>query len=247
MNPYFQDARPPVVPGALYRGSHEWDPAATERMNGVPTGNPISPAPTYPEQGQALPAYQWPEMRDAWGRTGEVPPPPGGYRPGRIDEELAVQHGWDLAKLSGDAEQHRANPVLIMAFVVGLLAALILVAGMVRYTNVLPVWLPVLGQDSGYAACRAIASGGKPIESTGSQPMTQDQYRQARSVFADSRYEAVRINGVKLIDLAYQISLIPEGEEMGALAYIGGLTDAYAGLSGGCADLGFTLPPLSSK
>lgn len=90
-NPYFQDTRPPVVSGMKgFHGGPGWNPAETISL-GIepPTGNPISPAPVYPQQGQVMPAYYWPEMKDTWGRTGEVPPPPPawGSLPQDVDHE----------------------------------------------------------------------------------------------------------------------------------------------------------------
>lgn len=137
----------------------------------------------------------------------------------------------------------------IPAILVMTLATLVLVtvSVAVRSQNLLPAWVPVLGMDSGVAACKAISEGAKPIQPGEGDEFTQDDYREFRQVFADSRYSAIRDNGVKLIDNAWQIRSIPEGEEMGALAYVGALTSAYAGLSGGCAEVGYPIPALNAQ
>ena len=117
---------------------------------------------------------------------------------------------------------------------------------LVQRANVLPAGVPIVGMDSGVAACRAIAEGEKPVPSGAA--MTQQDYRALRAVFADSRYPDIRDNGTKIVDIAWQVAALDkqgDTEMISALAYANSLTSAYAGLTGGCAEHGYTLAPLN--
>jgi len=135
-------------------------------------------------------------------------------------------------------------PLVLAALIVVILGVAALSA---QRQNLLPAGVPLIGMDSGVAACKAINEGGAVTGATGGEELTVDQYREVRQVFADSRYPAIRDNGVKLIDTAWQVQNIPAGEEMGALVFIGALTGSYAGLSGGCAEQGYAIPPLNAS
>jgi hypothetical protein len=91
------------------------------------------------------------------------------------------------------------------------------------------------------AACEAIAKGQPPVHTSGI--MTEADYRKAREVFADSRYPSIRDNGVRLMDLAWQAQGMGKNN-LGVLALMGGISDAYSGLAGGCAAEGYTIPSL---
>ncbi|MGW0150825.1 hypothetical protein ACWDVU_35185, partial [Streptomyces sp. NPDC003333] len=54
----------------------------------------------------------------------------------------------------------------------------------------------------------------------------------------DSRHEKLREHGTALVDIVWQVSNLPEGEEMGALAFIGPMGTHVAGLQTACADQG---------
>jgi hypothetical protein len=134
--------------------------------------------------------------------------------------------------------------VLILA-AVGALLAFVLAGVLVQRANLLPASVPLIGMDSGVATCQAIAAGSSPVAgSPGGQPMTESSYRELRAVFADSRYPAIRDNGVQIVDISWQVQALSEDEMFGALAYVGSITSAYAGLSGGCAEHGYTIPSL---
>lgn len=96
-------------------------------------------------------------------------------------------------------------------------------------------------EDSGVAACKAMRDGkqadGSPKESDDDK-MTEAEYREARGVFEDSRHEDIRKHGTALMDLAWQISQLPEGQEMGAIAFIGPMGTHVSGLQTACADQG---------
>lgn len=68
--------------------------------------------------------------------------------------------------------------------------------------------------------------------------MTEAEYREARELFEDSRHEKIREHGTALMDLAWQISQMPEDQEMGALAFIGPMGTHISGLQTACADQG---------
>jgi hypothetical protein len=142
----------------------------------------------------------------------------------------------------GHTPRHRRPASLVFWILLASALMVLLAAAItVRNQNLLPAGVPVIGMDTGVAACKAISEGGKPA-TPGS--VDKDQYRKLRQVFADSRYPAIRDNGVKVVDIGWQIQAIPQGQEIDALAYVGSFTSAYAGLSGGCAERGYTIPAL---
>ncbi|PWR11310.1 hypothetical protein DKT68_06045 [Micromonospora acroterricola] len=96
-------------------------------------------------------------------------------------------------------------------------------------------------EDSGVAACKAMRDG-KEIDGTakdsGDDKLTEAEYREAREQFEDSRHDKIREHGTALIDIAWQVSSLPEEQEMGALAFMGPLTTHMSGLQTACADQG---------
>lgn len=197
-------------------------------------GNPVSPAP--------VASPPWADLTARWGATHRDP---AAYPPGVIPWLTQEVPPWGSLHQDIGHEQRRTHPAWIVLLVALTGVALLLAGVLTQRSNWLPASVPLIGADSGYAACKAIASGDKPT--AGSKVWSQDDYRAARRVFIDSRYPDVRTNGVRLIDIAWQLQGLEEGETLGALAYIGAFTNAYTGLSGGCADLGFTLPKLGEK
>ncbi|ADL45372.1 hypothetical protein [Micromonospora aurantiaca (nom. illeg.)] len=73
---------------------------------------------------------------------------------------------------------------------------------------------------------------------SGDDKLIEAEYRQARSVFENSRHDDIRAHGMALMDLAWQMSQIPNGQEMGALAFIGPMTTHISGLQTACANQG---------
>ncbi|MEU4472809.1 hypothetical protein [Micromonospora sp. NPDC023888] len=99
-------------------------------------------------------------------------------------------------------------------------------------------------EDSGVAACKAMAEGRDPdgtSKGTGEDELTEAEYRKTRKLFEDSRHEDIREHGTALVDLAWQISQLPDGQEMGAIAFLGPVETATTGLQTACADQGVIL------
>ena len=186
----------------------------------------------------------------------------GEYPTGQLPvwADLAAQHGWSNTGRHEDrgdgrpwtspepppwASQAGSNSRWPLRITLGLMVALVVfLAGLfVQRMNWLPVGVPLIGKDSGVAACEAIHNGRAPVEAKGI--MSEADYRKARAVFADSRYPAIRDNGTKLMDLAWQAQGMGSNN-LGVLAVIGGIGDAYSGLAGGCASVGYTIPSLGS-
>lgn len=145
------------------------------------------------------------------------------------------------------------RPWHLVAIVAGLL--LVVLAGFVliaRYSNALPVWLPVVGKDTGIAACEALASGDKIRTldkgngTVRGSRMTEAEYQQIRAIFSDSRYSEIRTNGSAMVDYVWQFNELGPESALAALPLVGPLNQAYSGLSGGCAQHGIILPPLGS-
>jgi len=212
---------------------------------------PVSPPVVAGPPGQPEPDHLTgevdPALVEGW-ETGQLP----------VWADLAAQHGWSRTGRHEDRGDGRpwtspgeppwgsqagaASPWPLRLTLAALVAVVVFLAGLlVQRMNWLPVGVPLIGKDSGYAACEAIHEGKAPVKAKGI--MTLDQYRQAREVFADSRYEAIRSNGTKLMDLAWQAQGMGDNN-LGVLALMGGVADAYSGLAGGCASVGITIPSL---
>lgn len=134
------------------------------------------------------------------------------------------------------------KPQWPLAIVVTVLVAVVVILAVaVRSQNVAPAWVPLVGMDSGVAACRAISeSEGREIKTEGSTP---EQVAAIRKMFADSRYPSIEVNGVALMDIAAQAERL--GDDLAVLALITPMVTAYAGLAGGCSEQGYPLPPLA--
>lgn len=199
----------------------------------------------HPATDAGPPGQEWP--------TGQLP----------IWAELAAQHGWSNTGRHEDRGDGRpwtspepppwATPqpgergwsTIGTWLGVTLLAGLVLfLAGLfVQRQNWLPASVPLIGKDTGVAACEAIHNGQAPVKAKGI--MSEADYRKARAVFADSRYPDIRNNGTRLMDLAWQAQGMGSNN-LGVLAVIGAIGDAYSGLAGGCASVGYTIPSLGS-
>lgn len=134
------------------------------------------------------------------------------------------------------------KPQWPLAIVVAVLVAVVVILAVaVRSQNVAPAWVPLIGMDSGVAACRAISeSDGREIKTEGTTP---EQMAAIRQMFADSRYPSIEVNGVALMDIAAQAERL--GDDLAVLALITPMVTAYAGLAGGCSEQGYPLPPLA--
>jgi hypothetical protein len=164
-------------------------------------------------------------------------------------EELITQHGWSGKERKSNtlrAQWLLMNPVAKVLLIGSLVVILLALAVTVLHrSNIVPAGVPLIGKDKGLAACEAIQHGSAPVgPATKTSPGDFDK---ARAAFADSRYPAIRDNGVKLMDLAVQIAALGNDPGIGVLTYIGPFTSAYAGLAGGCASVGHPIPPLNAN
>lgn len=105
-------------------------------------------------------------------------------------------------------------------------------------------------KDSGIKACEALRQGNRTFTGAAQNdtPMTEQQYKDLRKVFADSRFDDIRSHGTKLMDLVWQISQLTDSKDpesgFALLPYVGPLTSEVSGLQSACADQGimFTIP-----
>ncbi|RLP93195.1 hypothetical protein [Micromonospora sp. CV4] len=155
--------------------------------------------------------------------------PPQQYLPAEQDPAL----GYPGQQPPAPPPAASSKPLLFA--VGGFLAVLALLAG--GYA----VYDGFIKEDSGVAACKAMRDG-KEIDGTargsGDDKPTEAEYRKVREQFEDSRHEKIREHGTALIDIAWQVSNLPEEQEMGALAFMGPLTTHMSGLQTACADQG---------
>ncbi|MET8040377.1 hypothetical protein ABZU25_05860 [Micromonospora sp. NPDC005215] len=122
-----------------------------------------------------------------------------------------------------------------------LFAAVALVALLMLVAAGFTVYEGFIKEDSGVAACKALAEGKGPdgtAKGSGDIKLTEAEYRETREVFEDSRYEDIRKHGTALVDIAWQISQLPEGQEMAAIALLVPVETATTGLQTACADQG---------
>lgn len=195
-----------------------------------PAAQPTSPA------GDNYPPMSPPPWGTLWQDLGHEPPR------GRFSDDLSRRAA---------AGQNRGRPLVLGVLTALLMLLLLLSAFLVQRNNLLPVGVPVLGKDTGVAICEVMSKGAGPTgekNTDGStKELTATEIRKLRSLFADSRYEAIRINGVRMTDTLAQIEALGPDAGFGALAFIGSFADAYAGLAGGCADVGYPLPALPAN
>jgi len=159
-----------------------------------------------------------------------------------------MQPDYFLTQPSNPTSFARRHPIAIVLLSAWLAAAIFLAGFVLQRTNLISAAVPFIGKDSGLAACEAIAKKGTLTGAPKtSERMTPKQYKTVRDVFADSRYEDIRGNGVRLVDLVSQVQALGEDPGFEALAYVGGISAAYAGLTGGCASVGVTIPALSAN
>lgn len=123
--------------------------------------------------------------------------------------------------------------------------------GFTQRLNVLPHWVPLVGMDSGVALCKGIAERGKVVNEAPVAQTDLDEIRRVRAMFADSRYEDIRINGVAMMDLSAQfVTMRKDAAEpdLGtALALVGPMMTANAGLAGGCREHGYEIPAMGDR
>lgn len=184
--------------------------------------------------GGELPRRTPMEHLAAWG----APPEPTDLGPapwGSLSQDIGHE-----------APRPAINRLAKLALVSSLVAIVLAVAAVVlQHSNLLPAGVPLVGKDSGLAACEGLQHGTAPVGG-GTKASTADLMK-ARAQFADSRYPAIRDNGVRLMDVSMQIAALGTDPGLGALAYLSAFSDAYAGLAGGCAAVGRPIPPLTSK
>jgi hypothetical protein len=131
--------------------------------------------------------------------------------------------------------------------IIGLLAFAVVAVGVI-WTVAIPKGRDKI--DSGIQACKMVSEGkspdGKPTDGPSSEPgaedeFTQEQYKDLRDIFADSRHDDIKAAGTKFVDVAYQAS----GAGDGALAFLMPMMTSYTELSSACANHGYPLPALS--
>ena len=201
---------------------------------------------SFGEPGRYVPVVPGPlDTAAIWGASKENQVPSEGrphLSPGRPpwEPEPEKGRGWTLALV-----------------VMGLLFVVAGVFGfIVQRSDVAPYWVPLVGKDSGVAACEALAAGDKLTTLNAgdgrvrSSKMTELEYLEIRSIFGGSRHEAIRTNGEDLIDYAWQLQALGNGTgeaSLMALPLLGSIMKAYSGLSGGCSEQGITIPAFGSK
>ncbi|MEU4566932.1 hypothetical protein [Micromonospora sp. NPDC023956] len=98
-------------------------------------------------------------------------------------------------------------------------------------------------EDSGITACKAMAGegdGAKALDD-GDDELSEAEYQKLRKQFADSDHEKIREHGTGLVDIVWEVSRMKEGEEAGALAYLGPMSTHMTGLKTACANEGIQI------
>lgn len=170
----------------------------------------------------------------------------------RYTDPTRPQYGPVGGDLPAEHRASRSNRERLGILVLGVaLAAVILafVGVMLREGNVLPAGIPIIGKDSGLAACEVIskAAANGSGDSSPAAAFGGDDRTALRKVFSGSRYPEIRDPGVRFVDLAMQLDGMGDDAGLAALPLVGPLTESYAALAGGCAEHGYTLPNLFGK
>jgi hypothetical protein len=177
------------------------------------------------------------------GGTGERPWVSPGAPPwdSQVHQDLAVQHGWPTP---GEPDQKGRWTIALVAAVITI--SLLLSAFLVQRSGLVPAGIPVLGRDSGLAACEMIANGGTLNNESSGETMTKAEYQQLRDIFDGSRFPAIRDHGTRLMDYAWQMQSLTASDQnaLAALPLVQPMTEAYTGLAAACADHGHVLPGL---
>ncbi|MCF0094389.1 hypothetical protein [Micromonospora sp. MH99] len=170
---------------------------------------PQQPAQPYAQGGPVYPAsQQWPGQPYA-GPGPDAPPPP---------------------------PVKSSRTPLIVAAAAFLVVLVLSLGGYAVYDR-------FIREDPGIAACKAMAEDkqidGSPKDSdAGDDKLTEAEYREARKIFEDSRYDKIREHGTALMDLLWQVQQLPE-DNGGALAFVGPMGTHVSGLQTACADEGY--------
>ncbi|WP_433113769.1 hypothetical protein [Micromonospora sp. CA-246542] len=157
--------------------------------------------------------------------------PPQQYQPGQVGaHDPGI--GYPGQAVPPQPAKSSRKPLIVAA----LAFAAVLVLGVGGYV----VYDGLIREDSGIAACKAMADGkqmdGKP-KSADDDKLTEAEYREARKIFEDSRKPKIREHGTALIDILWQVQGMEDGG--GALALIGPMGTHVSGLQTACADEGY--------
>ncbi|SCL29173.1 hypothetical protein GA0074692_2677 [Micromonospora pallida] len=132
------------------------------------------------------------------------------------------------------APQATIRKPLIIA---GITALAVLFTGTIGYA----AWEGFIREDTGVAACKAMRDG-KQMDgrekTNGDDKMTEAEYREARAIFEESHYEKLEEHGTAIVDLAWQIQNLGDGNEMAAVAFAEPMKTHLSGLQSACADQG---------
>lgn len=150
---------------------------------------------------------------------------PGGQQPSHFN---------DVTDPTSSARKHR-KPIII-ATIAGVLSfGLVVLAGLAVYDT-------FFKEDPGIAACKALRDNRDSfVDPEGDDEFTEEQYREIRKMFEDSKYEDIREHGKALVDLGWQLSNLPEGAAASALAFLGEFIEHATGLQTACADQGIVI------
>lgn len=168
----------------------------------------------------------------------------------RYTDPTYPQYGPVAGEVYPQRRSNRERLAILIAGVALGLVVLAFVGVILREGNVLPAGIPLIGRDSGLAACEAIsktAANGSGESSPAAALGGGDDRTALRKVFSGSRYPEIRDPGVRFVDLAMQLDGMGDDAGLAALPLVGPLTESYAALAGGCAEHGYNLPNLFGK
>ncbi|MDQ7903482.1 hypothetical protein RB614_03010 [Phytohabitans sp. ZYX-F-186] len=175
------------------------------------------------------------------------PPEPQPYEPAPVSP--GPQQPYEPAHFAPPPAPKKSNAGLIIGVAVAVVAVAFGALLVVRTTGAVPAGVPLVGKDTGIAACEAIAEDNELAGNSPDETLIVEEYKRVRKMFSDSRHDAIRDNGVKIIDIVWQMRDMKDEDALAALAalpLVGTMMEAYAGLAGGCAEHGITIPPITS-
>lgn len=170
-----------------------------------------------PRSDTPTPAYPVsPSVQTQWENTGYVPTSPAAGYP----------------QMYGPKAPRKVWPFLLAAVV-----ALVAFAGVGWF-----VYDQFIRTDSGIAACEAMAADKKVGNGTADGTFTEQEYRDARAIFTESRHEDIEAAGVKMVDLLWQLEQVDTDNDLAAaLLYGQRATDAMGEMTTACANHGIVV------
>lgn len=185
-----------------------------------------TPPPAYRPGGHIPPAPTGPAAGYGWQQTPTAAPTP-------------EPTGFITTPAPSQPPAGRRNPAMVAFLVLAAVVAL----GIVGTTGYV-VWDRKIREDTGVAACKAMAKSIRDGKAATGQDkgddakLTEAQYHQLRDTFAHSRHADIKTAGTGLVDTIWEMTKLPKDKEMEGLAFLPALSTNAMALKTACGNHG---------